>query len=53
MRTIQFKNIKEGLALALTVASGTVSFAQCEKPAKLTASLTNYLKSTKVRSRAN
>jgi hypothetical protein len=43
MRTLKNTLRRAGLALALILAGATVSFAQCEKPVKLTSSLTTYL----------
>ena len=43
MKTTKNTLRKAALAFALILAGSTISFAQCDKPVKLTSSITNYL----------
>jgi hypothetical protein len=43
MKTTKNTLRKAALAFALILAGSTISFAQCDKPVKLTSSVTNYL----------
>ncbi len=43
MKTTKKTLSRAALAFALILAGSTISFAQCDKPVKLTSSVTNYL----------